>query len=163
MISLKNIATVCLGSLLLALTCSLVTPDRTQLPRFWFLENSTVFVQDSAFYIQQGEGAEPVQLMEWMIGVFNDNPTVIMEVQGHADSNEREPNGLGLSRATVIKDSLVAHGIAPGRIVTTSKGAQEPLIDRTTIDRMKTKVERALARQENRRVDMKFVAWDWKP
>lgn len=152
------------GQLAPRLDLFLVTPDRTQLPRFWFLENSTVFVQDSAFYIQQGEGAEPVQLMEWMIGVFNDNPTVIMEVQGHADSNEREPNGLGLSRATVVQGLPCCAWDRAGPDRHNLERCSGPINKKvTTIDRMKTKVERALARQENRRVDMKFVAWDWKP
>lgn len=154
---------MCLGSLSLALTCSLVTPDRTQLPRFWFLENSTELVQDTTFYMQHGEGAEPVVLMEWTIDVLNENPTVVLEVRGHADSKEKEPLSLGLARASAIKDSLVGHGVVPGRIIVRSIGTLEPLIDGLTIERMKTVSEQEDARQENRRVDMKIVAWDWEP
>ena len=143
--------------------CIAATTPRTQLPRFWFKENSTKIFSDSAFYGRMGEGAEPQTLMNWVASVLQDNPTTVLELRGHSDQNER--NGLDLSRrrALTIRDSLVHRGFPEGRLAIAALGSTEPLIDSLTISRMTTEVERDVARQENRRVDLKIIAWDWKP
>ena len=143
--------------------CIAATTPRTQLPRFWFKENSTKIFSDSAFYGRMGEGAEPQTLMNSVASVLQDNPTTVLELRGHSDQNER--NGLDLSRrrALTIRDSLVHRGFPEGRLAIAALGSTEPLIDSLTISRMTTEVERDVARLENRRVDLKIIAWDWKP
>lgn len=143
--------------------CIAATTPRTQLPRFWFVENSTKILSDSAFYDRMGEGAEPQTLMIWVAGVLQDNPTVVLELRGHSDQNES--NGLDLSRrrALSIRDSLVHRGFPEGRLAIAALGSTEPLIDSLTISRLTTEAEREVARLENRRVDLKIIGWDWKP
>lgn len=143
--------------------CIAATTPRTQLPRFWFTENSTKIFSDSAFYGRMGEGAEPLTLMNWVASVLQDNPTTVLELRGHSDQNER--NGLDLSRrrALTIRDSLVHRGFPESRLAIAALGSMEPLIDSLTISRMTTEAERDVARLENRRVDLKIIAWDWKP
>lgn len=142
---------------------SLVAPVRTQLPRFWFEENSTTILRDTAFYMRQGEGAAPTLLLNWVVEVLKDNPTTILGIHGFADSQEARPDSISLARATTIRDSLVLRGFPVSRFKLEALGASSPLMDSLTIDRMATDEERQSARQENRRVHLSIIDWNWKP
>lgn len=151
------------GLALLSLTCSLVAPVRTQLPRFWFVENTATILSDSSYYLQRGEGADPTVLLTWVDGVLRDNPTTILGIHGHADRQEVRPDSISLARAMTIRDSLVSKGFPASRFRLEARGAADPLIDSLTIARMATEEERRSARQENRRVHLSIVDWNWKP
>ena len=151
------------GLTLLVFMCSFGAPLRTQLPRFWFEENSTAILRDSAFYLRQGEGAAPAVLMNWVAEVMKDNPTMILGIYGHADAQEASPDSISLVRAATIRDSLVLRGFPVSRFKLEASGSSSPLIDSLTIDRMATDEERRSARQENRRVHLSIIDWNWKP
>lgn len=151
------------GLTLLVLMCSFGAPLRSQLPRFWFEENSTTILKDSAFYMRQGEGAAPAVLLNWVAEVMKDNPTTILGIYGHADVQEARPDSISLARATTIRDSLVLRGFPVSRFKLEASGSSNPLIDSLTIGRMETDEERRSARQENRRVHLSIIDWNWKP
>lgn len=151
------------GLTLLALMCSFAAPLRAQLPRFWFEENSTTILKDSAFYMRQGEGAAPAVLLNSVAEVMKDNPTTILGIYGYADSQEDRPDSISLARAMTIRDSLVLRGYPVSRFKLEALGASSPLIDSFTIDRMATEEERQSARQDNRRVHLSIIDWNRKP
>lgn len=94
---------------------------------------------------------------------MKDNPTTILGIYGYADSKESRPDSISLARATTIRDSLVLRGFPVSRFKVEASGAHSPLIDSFTIDRMATEEERQSARQENRRVHVSIIDWNWKP
>ncbi|MCC7501266.1 MAG: hypothetical protein IT229_01970 [Flavobacteriales bacterium] len=152
-----------IGLAAIGVLSSLVAPVRTQLPRFWFEENSTTILRDSAFYLRQGEGAAPTILLNWVVDVLQDNPTTVLGVHGYADPQEARPDSISLARALTIRDTLVLRGFPVSRFRLEALGASGSLIDSLNIDRMATEEERRTARQENRRVHLSIVEWNWKP
>lgn len=140
-----------------------MVPVRTQLPRFWFEENTTTILSDSTFYLHRGEGADHTVLLAWVDDLLRDNPTTILGIYGHADPQEIRPDSISLARAMTIRDSLVSKGFPASRFRLEAIGATDPLIDSLTIARMATEEERRSARQENRRVHLSMVDWNWKP
>jgi outer membrane protein OmpA-like peptidoglycan-associated protein len=113
--------------------------------------------------MRKGEGAAPAVLLNWVAEVMKDNPTTILGIYGHADSQEARPDSISLARATTIRDSLVLRGFPVSRFKLEALGASSPLIDSLTIDRMATDEERQSARQDNRRVHLSIIDWNWKP
>ncbi len=142
---------------------SFAIPEYQPINRIWFIENSTQFVEDAAFYNQHGSESRPQRLLDFVVKTLKENPTAVMEIIGNADSQERKAGDLGQRRSEIVRDSLVLRGIVSGRLIPRSAGDDEPLIDEATIARMENDKERSSARQENRRVDFNIVSFDWKP
>ena len=72
-------------------------------------------------------------------------------MSGHASPDEAAPyrlRALGQRRAEVVRDALIARGVAPDRLVAVSWGTTRPLASATTPD----------GRAQDRRVD--FQVWE---
>ena len=79
-------------------------------------------------------GPEAVRQLEAKLAIFQANPRLQVEVQGHCD--ERGPDeynlALGERRASATKQWLVQHGIATARLTIVSFGEERPLDPRST-------------------------------
>lgn len=71
-----------------------------------------------------------------------------VDVIGHADERERDPQGISRDRARVVADYLSDRGVTPARIQIAGRGAEQPLsLDPTPS-----------ARAANRRVEIRITA-----
>ena len=87
--------------------------------------------------------------LESLINIMNDRPAIKIELQGHTDAVGTEAYNVGLSKNRVIavRDFLVANGIDPNRIIYDFHGEIKP----------KASNDNAKGRQENRRVEVRFI------
>lgn len=91
-----------------------------------------------------------------------ENPTIIIEMQGHASSIEKNPEQLALYRTQIIKEILIAKGINKNRLLTKSWGNQKLLIRDNIIKKAKTKEEKLALHLKNQRVVFRIISWDFK-
>ena len=81
-------------------------------------------------------GPEAVRLLEGKLAIFQANPRLQVEIQGHCD--ERGPDeynlALGNRRAAATKQWLVQHGVATARLSIISYGEERPVDPRSTED-----------------------------
>jgi OOP family OmpA-OmpF porin len=92
-------------------------------------------------------GAE--DLIELAAQTLNNNPTLVIEVAGHTDSQGSDLNNLGLSdrRAKTVYDYLFLYGVDPERMTFKGYGEAEPIADNSTAD----------GRAINRRVELRVI------
>jgi outer membrane protein OmpA-like peptidoglycan-associated protein len=70
-----------------------------------------------------------------------------IEIEGHADASERNPEKLSVARAQAMYTALVRRGVDPARLVVLGQGSAKPIApNATTADR-----------QRNRRVELHIV------
>lgn len=62
-----------------------------------------------------------------MVEILNDNPTIIVEISGHADLNEKSPQKLSEQRANAVKKYLIKEGINKKRLVAVGYGDSNPI------------------------------------
>ena len=85
--------------------------------------------------------------LQHILQLLRDNPTLAVEVQGHTDNTGTAARNAVLSdeRAASVKQWLVEHGIAVGRLTAKGYGDSQPVGDNKTPD----------GRAKNRRVELK--------
>jgi OOP family OmpA-OmpF porin len=90
---------------------------------------------------------EAYPVLDQVVEVFEKNPDIRVEVQGHTDSTASAKYNQGLSerRAAAIKAYLVSHGVASQRLKTRGFGLTKPVADNSTVE----------GRQLNRRVELR--------
>lgn len=88
-------------------------------------------------------------ILNQVVTVLRDNPTYILEINGHTDSQGDDATNLILSknRAGAVKSYLVNKGIDGSRLMTEGYGESMPVADNAT----------AAGRTLNRRVEFKVV------
>ncbi|QSA97785.1 OmpA family protein [Methylococcus sp. EFPC2] len=81
--------------------------------------------------------------------VFEVNPGLRVEVDGHTDSRASEAHNLDLSqrRAEAVRDYFIRHGVAPNRLTAQGFGESRPVADNDTDE----------GRALNRRVELKVI------
>jgi OmpA-OmpF porin, OOP family len=74
------------------------------------------------------------KILDEVAGVLSDNPKISLEVQGHTDNVGADAYNMHLSqsRADAVRAYLVAHGIAPDRLVSKGYGFHQPLVPNST-------------------------------
>jgi OOP family OmpA-OmpF porin len=84
------------------------------------------------------------KILDEVVGVLNDNPTIDLEVQGHTDNVGGDAYNMTLSqaRADSVRTYLLTSGIQAARLVAKGYGFHQPLVPNTT----------AANRELNRRV-----------
>jgi outer membrane protein OmpA-like peptidoglycan-associated protein len=55
-----------------------------------------------------------------------DNPTLVIEIGGHAGTDEKHPDQLAMARATYIRELLIRKGIEPGRLIIKNYSDERP-------------------------------------
>lgn len=128
-----------------------------------FTVNSAVPQPDTAFVRGNTD-----RTFTALVEVLEDNPSVVIEIAGHADSTETNPEALSGQRAQAVADSLAARGIAKERLRVQGYGALRPLtmpdgtrLTETYINTQPAE-ERKSLRNLNRRAVIRVVAWDYK-
>lgn len=119
---------------------------------------------------------QPVNSEDSLLILYNtliDNPTLIISLRSHTDSRGNDNYNLKLSqkRAQTCVDFLISKGINPARLVATGMGEKEPYVDANGnkyvdawINKVaKTKPERELLHQANRRTDFTILSKDYVP
>jgi outer membrane protein OmpA-like peptidoglycan-associated protein len=80
------------------------------------------------------------------------NPQTNITIIGHTDNTGSADHNMDLSvrRAESVRSYIIANNVSSTRLVTTGRGAAEPIADNTTVD----------GRTQNRRVEIAIVAND---
>ena len=88
-------------------------------------------------------------ILNEVVKVFKENPTYIVEVQGHTDNVGKAEINLNLSekRAQAVRDYLVKSGIEGKRLTAHGYGSTVPIADNST----------SAGRAKNRRVEFKIT------
>jgi outer membrane protein OmpA-like peptidoglycan-associated protein len=115
-------------------------------PSIYFKHNSLVTVPFNF-------DTDSLQLtMERMSVIIMDNPTINMEITGHADTRENKPKELSIKRANYVENALLKLGVPSNRLITTGVGMDQLLAKDSIINKEKIKVLADSMRQMNRRV-----------
>lgn len=96
-----------------------------------------------------------------IITLLNDNPTIILQISGHCDSREINPEILSEERARLVADMLVKKGIPKERLSYKGFGNEQLLVSKEEIDQAKASEKESL-HQLNRRVSFSVVSFDYK-
>lgn len=156
-----------LSAITLLLACSsLAVAANTTIIRFpevLFPHNSNEPLPDSSYYFVDDERSNTMdEVITDMAAIMRDNPTVVIELTGHADGLESDQRRLSLERARRVACILTSdHRIHSERLVVTGMSAERPWITEAEIARMATKEEQERAHQLNRRVDFHIARFDW--
>jgi len=111
----------------------------------WVLDQNCLFDFDKAVV-----KPEFYSLLDGIVKVMNDNPTLTLELEGHADAvgTNRYNQGLSERRANAVKKYLVEKGmIDAGRVTAIGYGEERPIATNETAE----------GRQLNRRVELKPI------
>mgnify|MGYP001181559019 FL=1 len=89
------------------------------------LANAMIYFE----YDQYNLTARSIQALKGVSKLMNDNPKIILSIEGHADERgTREYNlALGQRRAESVASYLVASGTNKNRLVTKSFGEERPI------------------------------------
>jgi outer membrane protein OmpA-like peptidoglycan-associated protein len=93
--------------------------------------------------------ADPIPVLDEVVRIMNENPSIRVEIQGHTDSVGDDAYNTKLSgrRAQAIKDYLVRRGVDAGRLETRGFGESRPIDTNDT----------ELGRARNRRVEFVVI------
>lgn len=95
--------------------------------------------------------------------VLNEDPTMVIELQGHCDSREKNPDTLSLQRADYLRQALINKGIDKERVLIKGWGAKKLLVKDSVILKATTKEEKEKLHLQNRRVILRIINWDYIP
>ncbi|MEN8258998.1 MAG: OmpA family protein [Pseudomonadota bacterium] len=92
---------------------------------------------------------EAAPLLDEVVAIFNRNPGLRVEIQGHTDSVGSAAYNMGLSdrRAKAVRHYLIGHGISADRLTTKGFGLHVPIASNST----------AAGRAQNRRVELRVL------
>lgn len=127
-----------------------------------FNTNAITICNDSLAGIDSTRYGYLKNAITFLYQTLKENPTVIIEMQGHASSIEKNPDQLALFRTQVIKEILIAKGINRNRLMTKSWGNHKLLIRDDVIKKAKTKEEKNALHQKNQRVVFRIISWNFK-
>jgi hypothetical protein len=131
-------------------------------PKFLFYKNSILSCNDSIYRVDSIYNFKFDDACNSLYITLKENPTVAIELQGHASAQEKNPDELALYRAQLIKEILVAKGINRKRIETKGWGNHKRLVKDEVIKKAKTKEEKNALHTKNQRVVFKVLNWDFE-
>jgi hypothetical protein len=120
-------------------------------PITYFKKNSSTdfFFEDS---LEEG--------ITWIAQVMIDNPNLVFEIGGHANSNEMNPHKLSEDRAKHIRDLLIQKGIETERLIIKSYGDKKPI---ELFDEYDEPLISSKTSEKNRRVSIIVLRRDYVP
>lgn len=131
-------------------------------PSLLFYKNSIICYNDSLHKKDSINYESFHNTINLLYSTLKEEPGIVIEIQGHASINEKNPQDLSEFRAQLIKEILVAKGINRNRLQTKSWGSQKLLIRDDVIKKVKTKEEKDTLHQKNQRVVFRIISWDFK-
>lgn len=80
--------------------------------------------------------ADGFESLHALAAAMRADPAMRIEVQGHADTSGPAEGNLQLSRqrAVVVRELLIAYGVAPGHLVARAYGETQPVNDNRTLE-----------------------------
>ena len=145
--------------MLVLITSTAVSQGR-KLPPITFKEHSLQFADANRTYTNTGSFTQADTLsyeviLNSLAMILEKNPLLIIELVGHAALNEKE--SLGLERAEIVRKKLVERGVDEDRMLTYNSGHDEPVLGQEVILSLPTALERDVANQRNRRVEVRVI------
>ena len=134
-------------------------------PKIIFKENSTKPNNNFLNTLNSKEYDTFENSIDFIYEILQSNPTIIIEISGHASAREQNPEKLSSQRAKYVKEILVTKGINMNRIYTEGLGNRKLLITDQMIDeakKAKTKEEKKALHLKNQRVVFRIISWDFK-
>jgi outer membrane protein OmpA-like peptidoglycan-associated protein len=95
--------------------------------------------------------------VNYLVSVMREYPLMKIEVQGHADVQERRPQKLSKNRARQVYNELIKSGIDNNRVTYKGFGDKTPLISEQIIVKAASDEEKKALRQKNTRVTFKIL------
>lgn len=97
--------------------------------------------------------------LDRLLQLLEDNPTLVIEISGHTDTQGSAEYNQKLSddRAKAVVDYLVAFGIARERFEHKGYGESKPQVSDAEILKMKSKDQKDAAHGQNRRTEFKIL------
>ncbi|MEQ9187252.1 MAG: hypothetical protein RLP15_05915 [Cryomorphaceae bacterium] len=145
--------------ILIALVFPLFAQGR-KLPPISFQEHSVLFADANRTYSNTGGFTQSDTLSDEVIlnslaKIMELNPGLTIELTGHTALNEVAD--LGMSRAMVVQNALIKRGVDGTRMHVENAAHQAPIFEEKVILSLPTKLEREVANQKNRRVEVSVV------
>lgn len=116
------------------------------------LPASAVYFKKQRFFLNIQTAQHPDSVIAAVAKAMKVDPQLIVEVQGHCSSDERDPQVLSAKRADEVKDRLKAKGIASSRIIATGYSTDGQEISDADIKKLTMPREIENAHSKNRRV-----------
>jgi outer membrane protein OmpA-like peptidoglycan-associated protein len=106
--------------------------------------NNVFFIQSKALL-----KSESYPELDRLAGIMNENPTMVIELEGHTDNQGKKRLNLELSekRVVAVMNYLLTKGVTPNRMTGKGFGGSQPLMPNDTEEN----------RQMNRRVEFKII------
>lgn len=97
--------------------------------------------------------------LDRLLQLLEDNPTLVIEISGHTDTQGSAEYNQKLSedRAKAVVDFLVAFGISRDRFTYKGYGESQPQVSDAEILKMKSKTQKDEAHAQNRRTEFKIL------
>lgn len=118
--------------------------------------NDSLHQKDSAFY------GNFKNIINTLYLSLLEEPTITIEIHGHADYEEKNTDYLSLYRAQFIKELLVTKGINKKRIDVKGRGHEKLIIRKKIIKQAKTSQDKLALHLKNQRVVFRIINWDFK-
>lgn len=131
-------------------------------PKLIFNQNSISLCIDSLAKKDSIQYYNADNSISFLYELLNGNPTIVIEMGGHASSIEKNKRLLSLYRAELIREMLVVKGINRKRIEIKGWGSKKQLISKKQIKKAKTSEEKLALHQKNQRVVLRIISWDFK-
>ncbi|MES2760580.1 MAG: OmpA family protein [Bacteroidota bacterium] len=138
------------------------SPTELRSTYIYFNTNSIISCNDSLHQLDSMRVQTFDYACKEMITILKENPTIIIEVVGHASTQEKNHELLSLYRAQLIKEILVAKSVNTKRIKTRGWGNHKLLIKDDFIKKARTKEEKQSLHIRNQRVYYRVIDWDFK-
>jgi outer membrane protein OmpA-like peptidoglycan-associated protein len=133
-----------------------------RMPTILFYENSTSCCNDSLHKFNPNNYDTFEYATNMLYQTLKNNPTISIELAGHASMKENKPDKLSKKRAYTIRSILVSKGINKKRIQTKSWGTKKMLFKTEQIEKAMNEGEKATLHLKNQRVVFRIVSWDFK-
>jgi len=127
-----------------------------RMPEALFKKNSLEFESD-LLYVQD----KPGEAVQYVFLILRDNPTIVIELDGHCDFKEKKKCKLSLKRAELMRDLICEKGIVKERIKIKAFGDSQPIISKAQIKSAISKNEKNKLRCRNRGVFFKVLSFDY--
>lgn len=133
-----------------------------RMPTLLFYKNSPLCCNDSLHKFNQINYETFEYATDMLYQTLKDNPTISIELAGHASIEENKPGKLSKQRANTIKSALVSKGINKKRIQTKGWGTEKLLFKTEQIEKAISKEEKETLHLKNQRVVFRIISWDFK-